>query len=91
MYKFRYSRRFKRDFKKISRNPNFKPRELERVFGVLLGGGHLSTKYQNHKLMGEFEGCMECHVQSDILLIYSVDKEALIINLLRIGSHSDLF
>jgi len=91
MYKFCYSARFKKDFKKISKNPNFKPKELERVFGVLLGGGTLSAKYQSHKLAGEFEGCLECHVRPDILLIYSVDKEALIISLLRIGSHSDLF
>ncbi|EHD78403.1 DNA damage inducible protein [Streptococcus pneumoniae 459-5] len=38
-----------------------------------------------------FQGVRECHIQPDWLLVYKVDKEELILNLLRTGSHSDLF
>ncbi|EJG57729.1 DNA damage inducible protein [Streptococcus pneumoniae 2072047] len=38
-----------------------------------------------------FQGVRECHTQPDWLLVYKVDKSELILNLLRTGSHSDLF
>ena len=39
-------------------------------------------------LSGDYKGCMECHVENDLLLIW-IDGD--IINLVRIGSHSELF
>lgn len=33
----------------------------------------------------------ECHIQPDWLLIYQIDNNNLILNLVRMGSHSDLF
>ena len=42
----------------------------------------------SHPLTGEFRGCMECHVESDFLLIW-VDDDY--IEVVRIGSHSELF
>lgn len=48
-------------------------------------------QYKDHKLVGDFVGCRECHVQPDWLLVYSVDKVVSILCLIRTGSHSDLF
>lgn len=33
----------------------------------------------------------ECHIQSDWLLVYKVVHETLVLQLIRTGSHSDLF
>ena len=41
-------------------------------------------------LKGEFKGIMECHVDSDSLLMW-VDDENNIVRLLRVGSHAELF
>lgn len=40
-------------------------------------------------LKGEYMGCMECHIEGDFLLIW-VDAETGIIEVLRLGSHSEL-
>ncbi|MDE7288914.1 MAG: type II toxin-antitoxin system YafQ family toxin, partial [Oscillospiraceae bacterium] len=47
--------------------------------------------YKDHWLKGNFEGCRECHIQPDWLLIYEVDNGDLILYLTRTGTHSDLF
>ena len=39
-------------------------------------------------LKGQYKGCMECHIGNDFLLIW-IDGD--IIDLVRIGSHSELF
>ena len=86
-----YSKRFKKDFKKVSANPNFKEQTLVYVLNSLVKNLTLETKYKDHKLTGELNDWRECHVQPDILLIYNIDQNNKVIDLWRIGSHSDLF
>lgn len=50
----------------------------------------IPAEYQPHMLHGNYKGCMECHIQSDFLLIW-VDPDTDIIELVRLGSHSELF
>lgn len=38
-----------------------------------------------------YNGCRECHIEADWLLIYKVDKVNDILYLVDTGSHSDLF
>ena len=63
--------------------------KLKLVIELLLAQKSLPPKYKNHKLKGDFEGCWECHIQPDWLLVYRKTAEAII--LIRTGSHSDLF
>ncbi|WP_330848430.1 type II toxin-antitoxin system YafQ family toxin [Aliarcobacter butzleri] len=51
----------------------------------------LEEKYKDHKLIGDYLGCRECHVKPDLLLIYRIDNQVLELALVRIGNHSDLF
>lgn len=44
--------------------------------------------HKPHFLKGNYKGCMECHIEDDYLLIW---VEGDIIDLVRIGSHSELF
>lgn len=48
----------------------------------------LDEKYQDHPHHGKFEGCRECHIRPDWLLIYQ--KTGTHIILRRTGNHSDL-
>ena len=66
---------------------------LEEVLNFLVQEKELPAKNRDHQLATSkhFQGVRECHIQSDWLLVYKVDKSELILNLLRTGSHSDLF
>ncbi|CAA6821212.1 MAG: RelE_StbE domain-containing protein [uncultured Sulfurovum sp.] len=43
----------------------------------------------DHALKGEYQDCREFHVSGDLLVIYFIVDDTL--NLVRIGSHSQLF
>lgn len=50
----------------------------------------LPEKYKAHKLLGEYAGCTECHIEGDYLLIW-YDETNEVIAVYRLGSHSELF
>lgn len=84
-----FSKKFRKDWKKIKNNKNFNEDEFESLVDVLLSGKSLDPKYRDHSLSGDMKDCRECHIKSDLLLIYQINSEELI--LMRLGSHSDLF
>jgi mRNA interferase YafQ len=51
----------------------------------------LQEKYKEHPLQGEYSGSLECHLESDWLLIYELDDEIKEVYFARTGTHSDLF
>lgn len=50
----------------------------------------IPEEYKPHTLSYDYSGCMECHIQGDFLLIW-IDEETNDIDLVRLGSHSELF
>jgi mRNA interferase YafQ len=64
---------------------------LDSVVRLLAAGEPLSARNRDHTRSGDWVGYRECHIQSDWILIYRVDREALLLTLVRTGSHSDLF
>ncbi|HFM9766005.1 type II toxin-antitoxin system YafQ family toxin [Streptococcus pneumoniae] len=92
MLKIRYHKQFKKDFK-LAMKRGLRAELLEEVLNFLVQEKELPAKYRDHQLTASkhFQGVRECHIQPDWLLVYKVDKEELILNLLRTGSHSDLF
>lgn len=65
--------------------------KIERTIDLLASGSKLPTSFQDHKLNGEFKNFRECHIKGDLLLVYKIEKENLILILVNIGSHSKLF
>jgi mRNA interferase YafQ len=63
--------------------------ELIAVVELLAETGTLPEAYRPHKLIGEWKGVWECHIEPDWLLIYDVTATEVL--LMRTGSHSDLF
>lgn len=47
-------------------------------------------KLKSHKLTGQYKGCLKCHIEGDFLLIW-IDEGGDFIEIIRIGSHSELF
>ncbi|MCG3720275.1 type II toxin-antitoxin system YafQ family toxin [Aliarcobacter butzleri] len=88
MYQIFRTTSFKKDYKKLSqKNKNI----LKEVIIKLANNETLEEKYKDHKLIGDYLGCRECHVKPDLLLIYRIDNQVLELALVRIGNHSDLF
>lgn len=83
------SSQYKKDFKKY-RNDKPKVAKILEVVKILERGETLPPRYMAHKLIGNYDGCLECHIETDLLLIW-IDEEKQIIRLVRLGSHSELF
>lgn len=58
---------------------------------ILSTEGKLPDKYRPHKLLGDYAGKWECHIESDWLLVWSQNDKELTLLLIDTGSHSDLF
>jgi mRNA interferase YafQ len=89
MYSLEYSTQFKKDFKKITKRPIQEIVEVGRVISMLQRGEPLSEKHVDHPLVGNWQGFRDCHVMPDLVLIYRLNDGVL--QLARIGSHSELF
>ena len=88
MYSVFRTTRFKKDYKKLSKTNKLL---LKDVVKQLAKNEPLDEKYKDHKLVGNYLGCIECHVKPDVLLIYRVLQDILELALLRVASHSELF
>jgi mRNA interferase YafQ len=81
---------FKKDLKKSAKRGK-KIEKFDAILEILQNGLSIPEKYKDHKLIGNYEGFRELHIQPDWLLIYKIDIKKNILILYRIGSHSDLF
>lgn len=92
MYTLRTSRVFKKTLKKLKKSGRRRDIELLReVVKLLVAGNALPKKYENHYLSGGLAQYQECHIKHDLLLMYYKDDKHLILVLVRVGSHSELF
>ena len=90
MYSIKTTNRFEKDFIKCVKR-NYKIEALEKVLKILERSGKLPFNYKPHKLSGIFKGYWECHIKPDWLLIWKQNNNARVIELVRTGTHSDLF
>ncbi len=80
--------RFEKDVKKMKkRGKSFET--FKYVISKLANDQLLEQKFRDHKLVGNFSGTRECHIEPDWLLIYINSKDELL--LVRTGTHTDLF
>lgn len=82
------TKKFKRSFKKLHLKDNDEAIYID-VVSKLLNEVPLDKKYKDHFLKGSSEKYKECHLKPDLLLIYRVYRDE--VQLVDIGSHSDLF
>lgn len=80
---------FKKDFKKI-RHEVEKVKALLEIVKLLELEKEIPVENKPHRLIGDFNQYMECHVEDDLLLIW-FDRNKDIIKLVRLGTHSELF
>ena len=90
MYKIRTTNRFEKDFLKCTAR-KFDIDALGLIIEILESKGKLPAKYKPHKLFGNYVGYWECHIKPDWLLIWHKNENNKTIELVRTGTHSDLF
>ncbi len=88
MYEIFRTTSFKKDYKKLTIEDK---ESLKEAILILSNNENLDEKYKDHKLIGNYLGCRECHIKPDLLLIYRINKNILELALTRVGSHSELF
>ena len=83
--------RFRKDAERAKKR-GLSMTELEDVIDKLSRDEPLEIKHRDHKLEGgKYEGCRECHINPDWLLIYKKEAGKMVLALRRTGTHSDLF
>jgi len=83
-----YTRQFERDIKRLKkRGKNLD--KLKIIIRSLVDEEPLDPIHRDHKLIGNWKGRRECHIESDWLLNYKTELERIIFE--RTGTHSDLF
>ena len=83
---------FRRDYKREKKGQLKKPLDglLAGVIGLLAADRVLPAAASDHPLSGQWNDHRDCHVRPDLVLIYrKVDNDVL--QLVRLGSHSELF
>jgi len=58
---------------------------------MLSKGQTLPERYKDQHLHGNLKGYYDCHILNDLVLIYKIEKDRLIILLFAIDTHSNLF
>ena len=83
-----YTRQFDKDVKRIKkRGKNLD--KLKMILRSLISEEALDPLHRDHKLVGNWKGRRECHIESDWLLIYKIESDRIIFE--RSGTHADLF
>lgn len=89
MKELKATSQFKKDLKRYQNQPK-KIEKLKVVLGYLQQGTSIPKEYKPHRLLGNYKDYMECHIESDTLLIW-LDENTNVVKLIRLGTHSELF
>ena len=92
MREIKYTSRFKRDYRREKSGVLGKRLDalLMEVVNLLVADKPLPPRNADHPLGGEWNDHRDCHIRPDLILIYrKPDADSL--ELVRLGSHSELF
>ena len=94
MYRIVRTKSFAKSYRRLDRAGEFTKSvrdDLEHAIDTLAQGKALGSSYVDHDLQGTYKGYRECHIKGDLLLVYQRYKKDLLLVLVDIGSHSQLF
>lgn len=88
MYTPVYTKQFEKDLK-LSKRRGKNLEKFKILARTLIAEQKPDPIHRDHKLVGDYLGRRDCHIESDWLLIYKIDGKSIIFE--RMGTHSDLF
>lgn len=89
LLKLKYTHSAKKQLKKIHLRSEDKEC-LEKCLNSLCIGKKLPQRYHDHSLSGNWINHREFHLRPDLLIIYSIDGEKLILTVVAAGKHHNL-
>lgn len=91
MRTIKQSSQFKRDLKRESKGKHreFLSNVFTSIIKKLACDEELASNYRDHGLTGNWQDHRDCHIKPDLVLIYRKINDQ-IIQLVRLGSHSEL-
>ncbi len=92
MKAIRWTSAFKADYKLVKRSSRnrISVEALTVAVTALADDEAMPYSFRDHALAGTWNGCRECHLAPDLLLIYRYEGEP-VVALVRMGTHSELF
>ena len=93
MLKIRFTNKFKKDLKRVKKRPNsgYNEDEFRAVIIKLASREPLGENYRDHALSGKFEGSREFHLGFDLVVVYEIRDKVLELQVMRIGTHDEVF
>lgn len=88
------TQQFERSFRKLKKSGSLKSateKRLKEAILTLAARKPLPASYRDHQLTGDLKRYRECHLKGDLLLVYQVQVDVLVLVLIDIGSHSEIF
>ena len=91
MRRIERTKAFKRDYQRVIATPKHRDLDnlLPAILTLLATDTALPAKYVDHPLRGEWKDCRDCHVKSDLVLIYRKTGDQAL-QLVRLGTHNAL-
>lgn len=90
MLEIQYQSKFKKDLRTLAKR-GYDLRKIQNVITLLAEEKTLPEAYRDHALKGTWAGYRECHILPDWLLIYKINRNVLLLTVVRSGTHADLF
>ena len=93
MYLVTRTKDFEKSFRRVERSGQLKKQakdNLTEAIDTLACGKKLPREYDDHQLVGELQHYRECHIKGNLLLVYQIRHEKLLLVLVDIGAHSYL-
>ncbi|MBI2631297.1 type II toxin-antitoxin system mRNA interferase toxin, RelE/StbE family [Candidatus Nomurabacteria bacterium] len=81
----KYSRSFKKDYKKL--NSKLRKQCDERL--ILFRENQFNPLLNNHSVHHPYEGCQSINISGDVRALFEINNDGILF--IRIGSHSELY
>jgi mRNA interferase YafQ len=90
--KVEYTNQFRKDMKRLSKRSSDQYQAVKHFIDKYFvnGDGRIPINYKPHKLSGNYKSHWECHIKSDLLLVWLSRNNNTVI-IVRCGTHPDLF
>ncbi len=93
MYHIIRTKDFEKSYRRIKHSGKLSQQgedNLREAIQILAKGGKMASSFKDHHLLGELKEFRECHIKGNLLLVYQIKMEELLLVLVEIGSHAFL-
>jgi len=91
MYGIVLSSRAKRALRKYRRSGTFPVKKYDQAIECLRKGEAPPRNFEDHALSGEMASFREFHIAADLLVQYERDDDLLVVTIIKVGTHAELF